>query len=308
VRDLHEWTAALDLHALRLLIDVARHGSFAEAARARDMDPSSVSRVIAGLEAELGLRLFQRTTRRLTLTEAGALYLDRATPLAESLDEAADEARANARGPVGTLRLTCSVAFAHARLTPLLAEFRLRFPALRLELLVTDANLDLITERIDLAIRLAPALGTGFIGRRLFDARYRVVATRSYRQAGPPLEAPGDLRRHRCLRFIHPDFRTRWMFRDTAGAVTEVPVDGDILLSGALVLHACALAGLGPALLPEWLVGADLKAGRLVDCFPALDCAGGSFDAAAWLLYPSRKYLPNKVRVAVDFLAERLKA
>jgi len=298
---------ALELDALRLLIDVARHGSFAEAARARDMDPSSVSRIIAGLEAELGLRLFQRTTRRLTLTEAGALYLDRATPLAESLDEAADEARANARGPVGTLRMTASVAFAHARLTPLLGEFRVRFPALALELLVTDANLDLVTERIDLAIRLAPAMGADVIGRRLFDARYRVVATRGYLQAGPPLAVPEDLRRHRCLRFTHPEFRRRWRFRDAAGAVTEVPVDGDILLSGALVLHACALAGLGPALLPDWLVGADLAAGRLVDCFPALECAGSSFESAAWLLYPSRKYLPNKVRVAVDFLTTRLR-
>ncbi|MBR0657582.1 LysR family transcriptional regulator [Roseomonas arctica] len=297
----------MDLDALRLLIDVARHGSFAEAARARATDPSSVSRIIAGLEAALGFRLFQRTTRRLTLTEAGALYLDRATPLAESLEEAADEARANARGPVGTLRLTTSVAFAQIRLAPLLAEFRVRFPALKLELLATDAKLDLVAERVDLAIRLAPEAGNDFIGRKLFAARYRVVATRAYRQAAPALDRPEDLRRHRCLRFILPEFRSRWMFRDAAGLVTEVPVDGDITLSNALVLHGCALAGLGPALLPEWLVGADLAAGRLVDCFPMLEAGGGSFDSAVWLLYPSRKYLPNKVRVTVDFLTTLLK-
>ena len=132
----------MDLGVLRIFIDVARRGGFSPVARDRDLDPSSVSRTIAVLEAELGVRLFQRTTRRLTLTEAGGLYFDRIEALVDHLDAARDDALAISTGPLGTLRLTASVAFCQACLMPLLPAFRQAFPALKLELLLSDANLD----------------------------------------------------------------------------------------------------------------------------------------------------------------------
>ena len=298
----------MDLEALRIFSEVARRGGFSAVARDRGLDPSSVSRAIGMLESDLGVRLFQRTTRRLTLTEAGGLYLDRIEALIDGLDAARDEALAITTGPAGTLRLTASVAFGHACLTPLLPAFRAAFPALRLELLLSDANLDLVAERIDLAIRLGPSVEADVVGIKLLDTRYKVCASPSYLTAAPPLATPDDLRDHRCLRFSLPEFRARWLFRTGDGPVGEVPVDGDLVVSNALVLRDCALAGLGPALLPDWLIETDLTQGALVDCFPDHRIAATGFDTAAWLLYPSRTFLPNKVRVAIDFLRQRLGA
>ncbi len=147
----------MDTRDLALFAETARLGSFAAVAKLRGIDPSAVSRAIAGLETDLGLRLFQRSTRRLSLTEAGDSYLARALPLIEELARIGTEARAAHSVPSGTLRLTASVTFGQARLVPLLAGFRARHAQVGLECLFTDANLDLVAERIDLAIRLAPA-------------------------------------------------------------------------------------------------------------------------------------------------------
>ena len=297
----------MDVDTLRIFIDVARRGSFAAVARERGLVPSSVSRSLAQLEGELGVRLLQRTTRRLTLTEAGALYLARVEDLADMLDDARNAAHTLNASPAGTLRLTCSVAFGHKCLTPLLPGFRAAFPALKLEMLLSDANLDLVAQRIDLAIRLGPSIDVDVISARLFKTHYRVCASPGYLARITPPLLPGDLTACRCVLFALPEFRSRWLFRDAAGSVTEVPVDGDLVISNALAVRDCALAGLGPALLPHWLIDGDIAAGHLVDLFPTYQVAATSFDTAAWLLYPSRSFLPNKVRVAIDFLTARLR-
>lgn len=296
----------MDFATLELFVDVARCGGFAPAARQREIDPSSVSRAIAGLERDLGLRLFQRTTRTLSLTEAGALYLARVEAILDELARAQDEAAAVGATPSGTLRLTCSVAFGQVVLAPLIASFRSAYPDLKLELLLSDANLDLISERIDLAIRLAPDRSPGLIGAKLMDTRYRVCASPACVAAAPPLESPAALSARACLRMTLPEFRARWRFRDRDGRVEEVPVDGDVSISNALALREAARAGLGPALLADWTVREDLASGRLVDLFPDHDVTATSFETAAWMLYPSRAFLPTKVRVAIDFLQRTL--
>lgn len=292
----------MDVDALRLLLAVARRGSIAAAARDRGLDPSTVSRAVAASEAELGVRLFQRTTRRLTPTEAGALYLERVEPLVAELDRARDAARLLRAGPSGTLRLTASVSFGQWRIVPLLPAFRARFPDLKIDCVFTDANLDLVAEQIDLAIRLAPAVTGDVVATRLVPTRYRVVASPAYLSAAPPLTEPAQLTHHRCLLFPISLFRARWLFRDRNGRMEEVPVDGDVVISPGLGLRDAALAGLGPTMLADWLVGEDIAAGRLVDIFPRHDVTATTFDTAAWLIYPSRTYLPNKVRVTIDFL------
>ncbi len=296
----------MNTDSLRLFVEVARLGSFAAVARPAGLDPSSVSRAIAGLESELGLRLFQRSTRRVTLTEAGDLYLHRVEAIVEELERARDEALAVSAGPSGTLRLTTSTAFGHTCLLPLIPAFRAAFPALKMELVLTDANLDLVAERIDLAIRLAPSIDADVVGVKFLDTCYRVCASPDYLKATPPILAPADLARHDCLLFTLPEFRTRWLFRDARGAIQEVPVQGDLVISSAMALRDGALAGLGPALLANWLVDDDIAAGRLVDVFPDFRVAATSFETGAWLLYPSRNFLPNKVRLAIDFLRQRL--
>jgi len=296
----------MNLSALQLLLDVARRGSFAAAARTHGLDPSAVSRSIALIEAELGIRLFQRTTRRLSPTEAGAVYLTRAEAVVDELERAREEARAVSATPSGTLRLTASVTFAQVCIVPLLQRFRATFPSVRLELLMTDANLDLVAERIDLAVRLAPRITTDVIGAKLMDTCYRVCASPSYAAAAPTLDRPEALSRHDCLRLALPAYRSHWRFRDTDGVVSEVPVDGSVVLSNPLGVRDAAIAGLGPALLPDWLIDDEIGAGRLVDLFPGYDVTATSFDTAAWLLYPSRSFLPEKVRVTIDFLRRHL--
>lgn len=297
----------MELDALRLFVEVSRRGSFAAVARDRDTDPSTVSRAVAGLEDGLGLRLFQRSTRRMALTEAGHLYLARIEPLVEELDRARDEALTISSGPVGTLRLTASVAFGQTCLLPLLPGFRAAYPRLRLELLLTDANLDLVADRIDLAIRLGIRPEIDGIGAKLVDTRYRVCASPAYLERSAPLRRPEDLREHRCLLFALPAYRSRWLFRNGTGSVAAVPVAGDLVISNAVALRACALDGLGPALLPDWLVADDLARGGLVALFPDLDATATTFETAAWLLYPSRAYLPTKVRATIAFLKEQIR-
>jgi DNA-binding transcriptional LysR family regulator len=296
----------MDTHDLELFVAAARRGSFAGVAKERNVDPSSVSRAIADLEAELGLRLFQRTTRSMTLTEAGDLYLARVEPLIEELTRAREAAAQVTGAPRGLLRITASVTFGQMRIVPLLGAFRARYPDLQVEGVFTDANVDLVADRIDLAVRLAPVIEGDLIASKLMDTRYRVVASPDYLTAHPPLRAPSDLTAHKVLLFNIKAFRTRWLFRDKAGREEAVPISGDVTLSPAGSLLTAALGGLGPALLPDWLVDDAIAAGRLVDLFPDHAATATSFDTAAWLVYPSRAYLPGKVRVMADYLREKL--
>lgn len=296
----------MEIEALDLFLAVAQAGSFAAVAKERDLDPSTISRVVAGLEEELSVRLFQRTTRSLSLTEAGALYRGRMEPLMEEIRRASAEAANINAEPRGVLRLTASVAFGALQIAPLLPAFCQQYPGLKLDCQFTDANLDLVSERIDLAIRLAPAIEGDLIAVKLLATRYHVVASPDYLARAQPLSRPADLSHHRCLLLALRAFRSAWKFQSMRGEVQEVAVDGDIVMSTPLALRAAAIAGCGPTLLSNLLVAEDLRAGRLVDVFPKLLATATSFDTGAWAIYPSRAYLPNKVRVMIDFLKPRL--
>ncbi len=297
----------MDANTLKLFREVAQRGSFAAAARAHDTAPSAVSRAIAGLEDELGVRLFQRSTRNLALTEAGLLYSERVATLLADLERARDEAVALGVGVAGTFRLTSSISFGHIRLVPLLPELRATFPRLRLEMLFSDVRLDLVAERIDLAIRLGPLPDPDLVGVKLFDMRYYVCASPDWVARHGRPQAPAALARHDCLLFDLPEFRTTWRFRDPAGLMIEVPVQGGLKLSSVMAVRDCAVAGMGPALLVGWLVAEDIAAGRLIDLFPTHQAGARDTPSAAWLLYPSRQYLPVKVRAVIDFLRPRLR-
>lgn len=295
----------METESLRLFAEVARRGSFATVARDHNLDPSTVSRLMAALETELGARLFQRSTRRVVLTEAGELFLAKVEPLVAELDGALDEARKASAEPAGTLRLTASVTFGQLCIVPLIPEFRRRHPGVKLDCVFTDDNLDLVANRIDLAIRLAPIVEGDLVATRLVDTPYRVVASPSYLASAPPLRSPADLAGHSCLLPPYQVFRPNWLFKDRQGRVTEVAVRGDVTLSTFTALRDLTVLGLGPCLLPYWLVSGLLRDGALVDLFSDYAVTATTFDTAAWIVYPSRAYLPNKVRVMVDFLKSR---
>jgi DNA-binding transcriptional LysR family regulator len=187
---------------------------------------------------------------------------------------------------------------------------RAAFPDLGVDLLLTDANVDLVSEGIDLAVRLGPSQDSALIGVKLFDTRYRVCVSPSYLEncskQNWPLKTPADLSAHKCLLLNLPDYRSRWLFRDAVGAIQPVSIHGDIVISNPLVLFTCAVDGMGPALLVNWLAEEALADGKLIDPFPDQTVSATNFETAAWLLYPSRAYLPTKVRVVIDLLRREL--
>ncbi len=292
----------MDLQALKTILLVRDLGSLAAAARALDLDASNVSRTVSAIERELGQRLFQRSTRKLSLTEAGEAYLQRVAPLVEEIEAANEDIAARSQQPRGTLRMTASVAFVLEGIVPLLPVFHDRYPDISVELFPSDSNLDLLAEGLDLAIRLAAAPKGDLISTKLLQTHYRVVASQDYLEREGHPEAPGDLSARNCLCFALPDFRNAWRFRLGDDSPFDVEVSGRTTISSALALREAARLGLGPALLADWLIASDLKDGRLVDLFPDHTCAPANFETAAWILYPSRAYLPLKVRVMIDFL------
>jgi DNA-binding transcriptional LysR family regulator len=297
----------MDISVLQLFVEVVRQGNFATVARDRNLDPSSVSRAIAGLEEELGIRLFQRTTRKLSPTEAGMTYFERIEPLVEEMQQAIDIAADVSGQPKGTLRVTASVSFGHQCIVPLLPEFAKLYPELTVDLLLTDNVVDFFTERIDIAIRLGILADSSLIAQQLMQTYYRVCASPAYLENSRPLEKPEDITHHNCLLFPLPGFRSQWIFKSADGALSEVPVSGRTIISSGIALQHCAIAGMGVALLPHWLVSEDLQTGRLINIFPNYDVTATEFHTAAWLVYPSRAYVPLKVQVFIDFLKKSIK-
>lgn len=295
----------MEVKTLELFMAVTQAGSFAAAARQWGLDPSQVSRQIAALEQELGFPLFQRSTRKLVLSEAGAHYLGHISgPLVE-IRRAAQLGQREHHQLSGKLRLTSSVAFGQSVLLPLLTDFYRRYPEIQLDLLFTDAVVDLLAERVDLAIRLTPTPDENLVGTRLFPVRYRVCASPDYvARQGVPLQ-PRDLVEHPCVVFPYRGYRQRWQFRNPDESFS-VAISSRLVISNALgVLQACRL-GYAPALLADWLAAPMLQSGELVDLFPDYEASATDFAAAVWALYPRRDYLSCKTRVVLDYFRECL--
>ncbi|MEM8630305.1 MAG: LysR family transcriptional regulator [Pseudomonadota bacterium] len=297
----------MDTDQLKLLREVRKRGSFAGAARETGLDPSSVSRAVAAAEEKLGFRVFQRSTRRLSPTEAGARYLDSVSPLLDELDAARDAARLGDAQPSGRLRLTASVAFGHECVIPLLPEFQSLYPDIRLELMLTDQNLDLVETSIDLAIRLAPALEGDLVVTRLRRTRYRLCAAPAYVKAAGYPAVPDDVVHHRCITYALPDLGDAWHFRDAQGTEQTVPIVGNPSISSPLALREALRMGMGIGLLADWLCTRDIRSGRLVTVLPKHEVTASQFETAAYLMYPSRAHLPARVRVTIDFLRRTLR-
>lgn len=294
----------MDISALQLFVEVMNQGSFAAVARDRNLDPSSVSRTIACLEAELGVRLFQRTTRQLSPTEAGTTYCERIEPLLAEMQQAIDIITDVSKKPRGTLRVTASVSFGHHCIVPLLPALAAQYPDLTVDLWLTDTVVDLVADRIDVAVRLGVLADSTLVAQRLMPTQYVVCASPAYLKRSHFLQQPMDLANHNCLLFPLAGFRSRWLFKDQTGQVSEVSVSGRTVISSAIALQQCAIAGMGLTLLPKWLVDADVQAGTLVNVFPNYEVTATNFSTAAWLVYPSRAYMPLKVRAFINFLKQ----
>jgi DNA-binding transcriptional LysR family regulator len=296
----------MDLESLRIFVEVVRRGSFSAVAAERGVAPSSISRTIESLERQLGARLFQRTTRRVSSTEAGAAYFEHIEPVVEEMERArlaVADLSANARG---TLRLTASVSFGLTCVSPLLARFAELHPDLQVEVLLTDAVIDLTAERIDLALRHGPLADSSLVARKILPVVYSLCASPSYLDRHGRPETPADLKTHRCLAFSSAAFHSRWLLRRRGAAAEEISVRPRLVINNGIALKRIALDGAGIVVLSDWLIGDELRRGELVPVLEDYEATPTAFETGIWLIYPSRTYVPRKVTAFVDFIAEEL--
>ncbi|WKL15869.1 LysR substrate-binding domain-containing protein [Comamonas testosteroni] len=295
------------LHALRAFLDVAESGGFSKAARRLGVATSSVTRLIDGLEESLGTALLTRTTRRVTLTDAGAAYMEQVSRVLSDLEEADSSVSDTGAEAVGPLRVSLPVTFARLCLGPYIPGFLRQNPRVSLDLVLSDTHVDLVSERIDVAVRIGtPALQPQLIVRNLAEHRRYAVASQEYLERhGAPL-TPEELTKHECLRFSYQAGPQRWSFLRRDGQVQHVEVQGRLTANNADILREAVLDGLGVSLLAEWLIREDVRAGRLRRLFEDYEINPKEQSVCVYAAYlPNRRY-SKKVQVFLDFLHTNL--
>ena len=273
-------------------------GSFAQAAQRLNMSPAMVTNHVRALEERLGARLLNRTTRKLSLTEAGQGYYDACAQILAELDAADARVSALTAAPRGTLRVNAAAAIAPAAV-PLLAAFTKAFPEITLELVVSDRMPDMVEDGFDVAIRYNPEPQSSLIVRRLGSFRVICCAAPAYLAAHGTPRVPADLAAHNCLSYMYPgytDLTREWRFEGPGGEVTTVAVSGNLRINSPAMLRAAVLDGRGIVIAPQWVLD-DVRAGQLVHLLPDYD----SGDLPVVALYPHRQHLPAKVRSFIDF-------
>lgn len=282
---------------------VVEAGSFVKAAEALALSKAAVSRHVGELEARLGVRLLHRTTRRLSLTEEGQMFHARCKDLLADIDEAEAEITARSDAARGLVRVNAPLAFGIRHLAPLWGEFRAVHPRVALDITLSDRFVDLVEEGYDLGIRIGDIAGATLVSRRLASTRLMLCASPGYlEQRGVPL-LPSDLTlaQHSVISYSYASSGDDWSFEGPQGGVT-VRTRPCIRTNSGDTCRAAALAHQGIIRQPSFLVGQDLREGTLVELMPQFRSAEVGIHA----VYPTRKHLSPKVRVLIDFLAERL--
>jgi DNA-binding transcriptional LysR family regulator len=295
----------LDLNDIAMFVQVVRRGSFAGAARRLGLPPNTVSRRIQQLEAQLGTRLMQRSTRKLTLTSAGQAFHERCAGAVDGLVEAGQELMTGSREPSGLIRIAATADFFDFFPMEWVAGFLAAHPLVRVDFVLSDANADLIGEQIDIAFRGGALPDSGYVARKLVSARTDgLVASPAYIAARGAPATLQDLVNHDCVTSPHPSGRTVWRLSGPGGTQEEVQVAGRFSGNTARALRKAAIAGLGVALLPPTMALPDVEAGRLVPVLPQYQRTGQGLS----VLYPSRKHLPLAVSAFIGMVMEKLDA
>src|SRR5690349_4826282 len=286
---------------MRVFSQVVELGGFSKAAEHLGLSSTAASRHVADLETHLQTRLLNRTTRRVSLTESGRAFHERCVQLLADLEEAEQEAAQAARVPRGTIRLTTSVNFGVRHLAPAIADFMGLHAEVRFDLSLADRIVDLVEEGFDLAIRIGAAGSGNVVARKLGETRLVPCASPEYLAKHGAPNVPEDLSRHNCFTYEYVTPRNVWRFKNPAGKEIDVRVSGTLHSNNGDVLAEAAARGAGIVFEPAFIVGPEVRAGRLVpllqDFIPP--------PVPIYALYPSRKHLSAKVRRFVEFLVER---
>lgn len=290
------------LAAYATFAKVVELGSFSRAAERLSVSTSAASRLVADLEAHLGARLLNRTTRRLSLTEAGQAFYERCVQMLADLEDAESTVRSSSVSPRGTLRVTCGVSFGLRYLAPVLADFAAANRDVVLDLDLSDRAVDLVEEGYDVAVRIGSIGSPGMVSRRLGWTQLVCCASPAYLAARvAPLE-PADLEAHECLSYTNVGLPNAWRFEPLAGGepVTARVPQRHRANNGQL-LAAMAVAGLGIVYTPDFIVADEIRSGQLVRLLPRHRPPRSPIAA----VYPSRRHLSAKVRAFVDYAAAR---
>jgi len=292
------------LSDLAVFVRVVDTQGFSSAARFMGLTKSAVSKRINRLEKQLGLRLLQRTTRTMSLTDAGRILYDRAAQGVALLDESARLAAGLVEAPRGILRVTASVTFGKLCLAPLVPEFLARYPEIDLQLTLLDRFVDLVDEGFDVALRLTRTPPQQVVAKALMPIRYRLCAAPAYLN-GRRIETPSDLAGHNCLHYGLRELGGEWRFQ-RAGEEARVRVTSNVVVNNSEVVRDLLLAGLGIGLVWNYAVDREMADGRLLPLLPEWSPVG-PFGQTAYALWLPQTHLPPKIRVFIDFLAERLR-
>lgn len=288
------------LAAMTAFVKVVALGNYAEAGRALGLTRSAVSKAVMELEQLLGARLLDRTTRRVSATEAGLAYYESCVDILARVDETEMQVSRLHDQPRGVLKVNAPVSFGVLHLAPLIAEFMATYPDLKIQLRLDDRFIDPIEEGVDVTVRIGILADTSLIARRLAPARRALVAAPAYLGRGGEPTRPDDLAQHRCLTYGHTTTLQRWHLTRN-GQTFNLAINSVLCSNNGDVLRAAALGGQGITLLPTFLVGPDVKAGRLQVVLPDYPPTG----LAIFALYAPNRYLAAKTRVLIDFLAAR---
>lgn len=285
---------------------VVDHGGFAKAARALDIPKSRLSRHVSSLEGTLGVRLVNRSTRRLVVTDVGHEVYQHATAMLAEADAALEVVEFARAKPCGTLRASCPLALAQAALAPILPAFLEAYPAIRIELHVSNRRVDVLAESFDVALRVRtkPSGEDGLVMRTFSEVDEYLMASPAYLKGAAPLTEPAELKHHTTLDYAGEFDRRPWELLGPQGESVAAEHRPRVVCHDFVVLHEAVRAGLGVARLPESVVRADLKSGALVRVLPAWRIPQG----IVHVVFPTRRGMLPAVRAFIDFLAERLPA
>lgn len=296
------------LNAMRLFTRVVETGSFSETARRLGLDQSSVSRQVSALEDQLGVRLLNRTTRRLSLTEAGQLYYERASAIVGEVEDANAAVLQLNQSPRGLLRINAPQVFGRLHLVPALTEFLAEHSEVQVDLTLTDHLVDLVEAGDDVAIRIGEPGASTLVARKLAENPWVVCGSPEYLARRGEPETPGDLTRHNCLtrKRVQHSRDYVWEFVAPDGTRQPVNVTGNLQTNNPEGLRAAALGGLGLVRLNAWTVGKDLQSGALRPVLTDYEVSPMGSEGPIYAVYPYNRHLSPKVRAFIDFMVARL--
>ncbi|MGO7154405.1 LysR family transcriptional regulator [Rhizobium leguminosarum] len=288
------------LTSLTVFGRVVECGGFSAAARRLNMSVTMVGNHVQSLEDRLGVRLLNRTTRKVSLTETGKYYYERSLQILAELDEADRTAGALSTTPRGTLKVYTSSAIVRF-LLPVVGEFMELYPSISLDFSVGERMVDMIEDGYDLVMRTVPPPDSSLVARKLTPWRHMLVCSPAYFESHPMPKTPAEVADHNCLQYAYYPYGDEWRFEDGEGNKESVKISGNVVSNSAEMLRFLTLTGRGIFLAPSFVVFDDIAEGRLVKIMP--DYRPVEFNINA--VYPNRSHLPTKVRLFIDLLAER---